>query len=276
MNAGSPDISAMIRRLAPLASLLGVLLFAPVLSAQVTVNLNSVIGAPGANAATVAGVGNAVNFTGYALNSGATTLTAAGSTGASSFDFNTGFADTQDRTTGSGAGAGNVFVDRKYDSGSTGTLYLDTDNNGSFAGESALTGFGMHGDTFVTFDLNVIRTNAGLAAGTAFTLTGGAGEANFTGYAKTSGAIILDSTQLAVFDWTETGPIAQFSTYSLSIAGSARYLTFIGLSGLDNNNWGAHVGFSNVQLVAVPEPAAIAVLAGCAALGLAALRRRRA
>ncbi len=266
----------MIRRLAPLASLLGVLLLAPVLSAQVTVNLKSVIGVSGDNAANVDGAGNAVNFTGYALDSGATTLTAAGSTGSSSFNFNTGFADTFDRTTGSASGAGNVFVDHKYDSSSTSTLYLDTDNDGSFLDESPLTGFGMHGDTFVTFDLNVIRTNAGLAAGTPFTLTGGAGEANFTGYVKTSGAIILDSTELAVFDWTESGPIAQFSTYSLSISGSARYLTFIGLSGRDNSNWGAHIGFSNVQLVAVPEPAAIAVLAGCAALGLVVFHRRRA
>jgi hypothetical protein len=170
---------------------------------------------------------------------------------------------------------GNVFADRKYDSSGTAALYLDTNNDGFFNDEIPMIGFGMHGDTFVTFDLNVIRSYAGLAAGTAFTLTGGAGEADFTGYVKTSGAIILDSTELAVFDWTESGPVAQFSTYSLSIDGSARYLTFIGLSGRDNSNWGAHIGFSEVQLVAVPEPAAMAVLAGCAALGWVGLRRRR-
>ena len=83
-----------------------VILAALPLSAQVTINLNSVIGPSGTNAADVDGVGNAVNFTGYALDTGVTTLIAVGSTGASAFNFSTGFSDTLDRSFGSTAGAG--------------------------------------------------------------------------------------------------------------------------------------------------------------------------
>ncbi len=243
------------------------------LRAQVVVNLNTVIGPAGTNAADVDGVGNAVNFTGYTLNTGATTLIAAGSPGSAAFDFNTGFADTLDRATGSVAGAGNVFADLKYDSSSTAPLLLDTDNDGAFGDNTPVTGFGLHGDTFITFDLDVIRANNALAAGTPFTLTGSAGMANFTGYGQTSAAIILDGSQLAVFDWQETPPVNQFSSYNLGIAGSARYLTFVGLSGLDASNWGAHVGFANVQLLAVPEPAVTSLL--ILGLGAVAWRRRR-
>lgn len=247
------------------------------LTAQVTINLNSVIGAAGTNAADVDGVGNAVNFTGYALNTGATTLIAAGSTGSSSFDFNTGFSDTADRATGSSAGAPNVWVDLKYDSSTTGTLLLDTDNDGAFLDNTPVTGFGLHGDTFITFDLAVIRANNSLAANTAFTLTGSAGVANFTGYGQTSAAIIIDGAQLGVFDLKESGPLNQFSTYTLTLSGSARYLTFVGLSGLDGSNWGAHVGFGNVQLQAVPEPSVAWLLgAGLAAAGFRRLRQSRA
>lgn len=246
--------------------------FSP-LGAQTTIDLNAVIGSPNTNAATVAGVGNAVNHTGYALGAGATDLLAPGSTGSSSFDFNTGFADTLDRAIGSTAGAGNVFADRKYDSSGTGPLLLDTDNDGAFLDGSPLPGIGMHGDTFITFDLVVIRSNHALAAGTPFTLTGLAGVADFTGHFKTSAAIILDGSQLAVFDWTESGPINQVSSYNLNVAGAARYLTFVGLSGLDANNWGAHIGFANVQLQAVPEPS-VAWLLGAGVIGLGWRRLR--
>jgi hypothetical protein len=244
------------------------------LPAQVVINLNTVIGPSGTNAADVDGVGNAVNFTGYALNTGVTTLIAAGSTGASSFDFNTGFSDAFDRATGSTAGAGNVFVDLKYDSSSTAPLLLDTDNDGAYLDNTPVTGFGLHGDTFITFDLDVIRANNSLPAGTLFTLTGIAGVANFTGHGQTSAAIILDGSQLAVFDWSES-PVNLVSSYTLTLAGSARYLTFAGLSGLDNSNWGAHVGFGNVQLQAVPEPPVhVLVAGGLALVGLLARRRR--
>jgi len=263
----------MDRRIALFLALLA--LTASRVTAQTVINLSTVIGIAGTNAADVDGVGNAVNFTGYALNSAATTLTAAGSTGSSAFDFNTGFSDTLDRATGSTAGAPNVWVDLKYDSSSTGPLLLDTDNDGAFLDNTAVTGFGMHGDTFVTFDLAVIRANNSLAANTAFTLIGSAGVANFSGYGQTSAAIIIDGTQLGVFDWTES-PVNQFSTYTLSISGSARYLTFVGLSGQDNSNWGAHVGFANVQLQAVPEPSVAWLLgAGLAGLGLRRLRKAR-
>ena len=251
------------------------LLCVATLPAQVIVNLNSVIGTAGTNAADVDGVGNAVNFTGYALDTGVTTLIAAGSTGASSFDFDNGFSDLQDRAMGSTAGAGNVFVDLKYDSSGTAPLLLDTDNDGAYLDNTPVTGFGLHGDTFITFDLDVIRANHSLAAGTLFTLTGIAGVANFTGHGQTSAAIIVDGSQLAVFDWTES-PVNLVSSYTLTLAGSARYLTFAGLSGLDNSNWGAHVGFGNVQLQAVPEPPVHMLVAGGLALVGFLARRRRA
>jgi hypothetical protein len=265
-------LRAMLRRLSTLC-IASVALFTPAVRAQVTVNLNSVIGASGTSAASVAGVGNAVNFVFTAVSPGTTTLTAPGSTGSSSFDFNTGFTDTFDRATGISPGSPAVIADRKYDSVTAFSLILDTNNDGSFGGESALTGFGMSGESFITFNLDVIRANNGLSAGTAFTLTGSAGIAN-TVLQPTSGAIIVDSSQRAVFDWT-SGAGNTFSTYSIGLSGSDRYLTFIGLSGLDLDYNYAHVGFANVQLTAVPEPSAYAVLAGLAALGLAALRRRR-
>lgn len=262
----------MIRR--TILLFLTLIAFAAPLAAQVVINLNSVIGPSGTNAADGDGVGNAVNFTGYALDTGVTTLIAVGSTGSSAFNFSTGFSDTLDRATGSTAGAGNVFADLKYDSSGTGPLLLDTDNDGAYLDNTPVTGFGMHGDTFITFDLDVIRANNSLAAGTMLTLTGIAGVANFSGHGQTSAAIILDGSQLAVFDWTES-PVNLVSSYTLTLAGSAKYLTFVGLSGLDTSNWGAHVGFGNVQLQAVPEPPVhVLVAGGLALVGLLARRRR--
>jgi len=268
-------LRAMIRPASTFIVIISAALLTPAARAQLTINLNSVIGVSGDNAANVSGALNAVNLTGYASNSGATTLTALGSSGSSAFDFNAGFSDAQDRATGSTAGTPNVFVDHKYDSSSTSALILDTNNDGLFSDESLspLPGFGMHGDTFITFNLDVIRANNSLSAGTPLTLTGAAGIAN-TILSPTSGAIIVDSMQRAVFDWN-SGAGNTFSTYTISLSGSDRYLTFIGLSGLDGNNFYAHVGFANVQLVAVPEPSAYAALAGLAAVGLATLRRRR-
>lgn len=244
------------------------------LAAQVTINLDAVIGVSGTNASSVDGVGNAVNLTGFADNSIATTLTAVGSTGSSSFNFNTGFSDTLDRAN-STASPGDVIADMKHDSGASGLFILDLDNDGAFADEiqSNLSGFGLHADNFITFDLEVIRANNGLATGTPFTLSGIAGQANYSVYTNTSGAIILDSNQIAVFDWNISH---QSDVFTLSIAGSARYLTFAGLSGLDLDYYGAHVGFANVQLQAVPEPSVAWLLgAGLAAVGLRRLRHAR-
>lgn len=248
---------------------------APAGRAQTTViNLNSVIGPSGTDAASVQGTGQAVNYVYFASNSGATALTAPGSTGSSSFDFNSSFSDHLDRATGSNpnSGAAHVFADRKYDSGSPSALILDLNNDGVFS-ENAVPGFGMHSDGFVTFDLAVIRTNSGLAANTPFVLTGVAGMANAPLNFATSGAIIADSTQLAVFDW---GTAHAIDSFSLSLTGSTRYVTFIGLSGLDKDNIYAHVGFGNVQLSAIPEPSTLGLLAlGLAALGLGVRRRTR-
>jgi hypothetical protein len=124
----------------------------------------------------------------------------------------------------------------------------------------------------VTFDLAVIRANHGLAADTAFVLTGSAGIAN-TVITPTSGAILIDGAQLAVFDWT-SGAGNTVSSYTLSLGGSVRYLTFAGLTGTDGDNFYAHVGFGNVQLTAVPEPATAALL-GLGLLTLAGRRRLR-
>lgn len=260
-------------RLATLLALASALLLTPAALAQITINLNTVIGPTGTNAAAVAGVGNPVNKTGVGNDGIATTLTASGSPNPTSFNFNSGFGDSLDRAIGSTASAGSVIADMKHDSGLSGAFILDANNDGSFS-ESVLPGFGLHGDTYITFDLDVIRANASLAPGTAFTLTGLAGQANYTPYGQTSAAIILDSSELAVFDWTQSGPTYQSTSFSLSIAGSAHYLTFVALSGLDLDNWGAHVGFANPQLQAVPEPSTLSVIVGVMVLTASILRRR--
>lgn len=247
-------------------------------AAQTVITLSSEIGPANTNAASVANVGQIVNRTGVASNSGATTVIATGSSGLAAFDFNTGFNDGFDRTIASSAGAGNVFIDRKYDSSGTAPLLLDTNNNGSFTDETALTGFGMHSDTFITFDLSVLRSFFDLASDTPFLLTGAAGVADRLDSGQTSAAIIADNTQLAVFDWRSSGPYNQYSTFSLSVSGSTQYLTFAALSGLDGSNWADHVGFANVQLtvMAIPEPATYGLFGlGLALVGIVAARRRR-
>jgi hypothetical protein len=280
-----------------------------------TINLDAVIGAPGTRAAigltTVAGepiapvgAGNVLNWNGAASNTGATQLS---SDGASTFNFNTGFADSLDRTTGTSLNHNATFADRKSEGADTYTdgadrLIFDKDNNGDFGNETdeapsdANTyglGFGMHADAFITFDLNKLRTDNGIASGSGFTLSGGTGVANFhpgkAGFnnPKNSTAIILDGVVVGVFDFNDvisgvttdangitTGtPGAgynQFQTFSnLAIPGSGHYLTFIGLSG-DTGISGAHMGFSDVQLF-TPEPSSLIAVVG----GVFALASRR-
>lgn len=240
---------------------------------QPIIDLNSVIGPSGTDAASVAAAGSAVNFVGFTSDGGATTLTAAGSTGSSAFNFNTGFTDAMDRSVGANpnSGAAHVFADRKYDSGTPSALILDFNGDTVF-NESVVPGFGMHGDGFVTFDLAVIRADNGLPADTPFVLTGAAGLANAP-YHQTSAAIVADSAELAVFDWTSANNTV--NAFSISISGSTRYLTFVGLSGLDQDMVYAHVGYANVQLTAaVPEPSTLALLA-LGGFALVAWRRRK-
>jgi hypothetical protein len=256
--------------------LLASLALGPSAWSQIVIPLDSVIGPAGTDAVSVLGVGNAVNQTGVPSNSGSTQLTAVSSTGSSWFDFNAGFADHVDRTIGATANNGthHVIADRGYDSANATSLILDKNNNGSFVDEvdnvpgdagTFNLGFGLHADGFITFDLAVIRANNGLAAHTAFTLTGGAGVNNNANAVNTSAAIVLDGTELAVFDWQTGAPYHQFDTFSLSIPETARYLTFAGLSGINYNISYDHIGFSDVQLTAIPEPGtgsmAIALLA---------------
>ncbi|MBI5689778.1 MAG: hypothetical protein HZC55_06735 [Verrucomicrobia bacterium] len=265
-----------------LAGLAGFGWLATTAAAQV-IALNGVIGPAGTNAATVAGPGNAVNFTGVAASAAPTLLTAVGSTGSSSFNFGTGFGAS--RSVASSAGAGNVYADRKYDSSTPAPLILDRNNNGSFADETDDApadpntfhlGFGLHADTFITFDLAAIRQANGLPANQAFVLTGSAGVADRLDSGQTSAALIVDSTGALVFDWRNAGPYHQYDTFTLTLSGTSRFLTFAALAGLDNSNWGDHVGFSNLQLSAVPEPsAAHLILLGVAAGALGGIRRWR-
>jgi hypothetical protein len=166
-----------------------------------------------------------------------------------------------------------VWVDRKYDSASTGPLLLDTNRDGSFEGENPLTGFGMHSDTFITFDLAAVRRNFGFDANASLTLTGWAGLANPGTLLPSSAAILADGVLLGVFDWNSS---SLFSTYAYTLAPTAQYLTFVGLSGTDADNFYAHVGFANVQLSAVPEPSVVALLgAGAGLLAGWSYRKRR-
>lgn len=264
--------------------LLAALALGPSAWSQVVISLNSVIGPAGTDAVSVLGVGNAVNQTGVPSNSGSTQLTAVGSTGSSWFDFNADFADHVDRTAGATANGGtnHVFADRGYDSASPISLILDRNNNGSFGDEvdnvpsDAGTfnfGFGMHADGFITFDLAVIRTNNGLAAHTALTLTGGAGVNNNGNAGHTSAAIVVDGSALVFFDWQTGAPYHQFDSFSLTIPDTARYLTFAGLSGTDYAISFDHIGFSDVQLTAIPEPGAAGLAFALLALGIAGWHR---
>lgn len=222
------------------------------LMAQVVIPLNSVIGPSGTNAAAVDGLGLAVNTTGVALNSGLTSLVAPDSPGPVAFDFNIGFADTLDRAIGSTAGAGNVYADLKYDSATTSPLILDLNGNGTFD-DAAQTGFGMHADTFITFDLAVLRSVHGVPANATMTLSGTGGIANAGSVLPTSAAILLDGVPIGVYDWS-AGAGTMTTNFTLSLASTGRYLTFAGLAGTDGDHFYAHVGFANVQLTAVPEP----------------------
>ena len=106
----------------------------------------------------------------------------------------------------------------------------------------------------MTLDLNVIRSQHGLAANQAFTLTGGAGVVMNTSGNNylTSGAIMVDGAYVKVMDWVQDTTSASYrlyDTYSIAISGSAQYLTFLGLSGLNGNDFTQdHVGFNNPQL----------------------------
>ena len=143
---------------------------------------------------------------------------------------------------------------------------------GSFDVTNA-TGIGAHANTFITFDLNVIRAENGLAANQAFTLTGGAGVTSIQyglpgGHLdQTSAAILIDGTPATVMDWINNAYASDYniySTYSIAISGSARYLTFAALSGLDQDgssftNHRDHVGFNDPTLTttATPEPTSL-------------------
>jgi hypothetical protein len=230
----------------------------------VNIQLNGVIGPAGTNAADVDGAGNPVNMVAAAVNSGATTLSTTGV----SFDFNTGFADTIDRT--GGFPAPHVFADRKGNSLATpaGPLILDKNNNGTAGDETDSApsdpntfhfGFGMHAAAFVTFDLDEIRADNGVIPNTSMTLSGGTGAANpVAGNGPTSSAILLDGSVLGVYDW-QNNLAGDFFSYNFSIPATGRFLTFIGLEGTDQAPDNAHIGFSDVQLAAqVPEPSALA------------------
>jgi hypothetical protein len=249
------------------------------------ISLNGVIGPAGTDAAAVQGAGRPVNQTGYASNAGATSLTTQGS-GGPAFDFNAGFPDGNDRATGSSAGAGHVIADRKYNSEAASPMILDMDNDAVFSDEvdSAPSdpdtfhfGFGMHADTFITFDLAVIRSQYALPAHSEFDLTGQVGLANVNLGYRTGAAILLDGNLLAVYDFDgRTASYHGVDSLNLSIPGDGRYLTFIGLSGLDGTNGWDHLGFRNVTLTPVPEPGSAALLlAALAPSAFFCARRRR-
>lgn len=222
------------------------------------------------------GVGNAVNLVGTTNNGGPTTL-AQGSGTLPTFDFNT--MPGGDRAQGSAPNGAVVVRDQKWNSVAGSPLILDFDNDQSFTDEIAQTGFGMHADAFITFDLDVIRASEGIPADMAFNLTGQVGVPDIHprvhGARWTAAAVLLDGNLLEVFDFDDAaGTYFQVDSYNLSIPGTGRYLTFVGLVGLDLNQAGAHIGFTNVVLTAVPEPSTF-VLFGLALIGLGPMLRRR-
>ncbi|MFN0125570.1 MAG: PSD1 and planctomycete cytochrome C domain-containing protein, partial [Verrucomicrobiales bacterium] len=210
------------------------------------------------------GDGNPVNCAGGISGAGPTAL-AQGVGTLPVFDFNSSFADSKSRTTGQSPGNALVYRDRKFDSENPGPLILDTDNDGDFSDETVQTGFGMHGDAFITFDIDKIRQDNSVTADQAFLLTGQVGVAHFrpgqtlgANYANKSAAILVDGRVVQLFDFTDQAkdsPNAyhQFATTdNLLIPGAARFLTFAGLSGLGGQIGGAHLGFANMKLTAVP------------------------
>jgi hypothetical protein len=210
------------------------------------------------------GESNPVNLAGGISGAGPTTL-AQGEGTLPAFDFTTGFADGKRRATGQSPGNAQVFRDRKFDSQNPGPLILDTDDDGDFSDETAQTGFGMHGDAFLTFDLNKIRQDNSLAAGQALLLTGQAGVANFrpgqtlgAPFENKSAVILVDGQVVQLFDFTDQAKDSptvyhQFGRADkLLIPGGARFLTFAGLSGLGGQIGGAHLGFANMKLTAIP------------------------
>ena len=165
----------------------------------------------------------------------------------------------QDRTSGESPGGAQVIRDRKFDSATASPLILDSNNNGSFADETAQPGFGMHANAFITFDLDKIRSENGLA-GQALKLTGQAGVANFrpgltfgAPHENKSAVILVDGLVVQLFDFKDQAAGSptvydQFGTTDLVIPGSARFLTFAGLDGLGTQIAGAHLGFANMRL----------------------------
>ena len=223
----------------------------------------------GENANGSEGIGNAINLVDNASNAGATTLAQGGTP--PSFNFNTMIGG--DRTTGGTPNGAYVARDQKWDSASATNLLLDFDNDRSFVDESPQIGFGMHASSFITFDLDVIDPNPlGSRA-----LSGNVGVANRTDAGSlTSAAILLDGVLLDVYDFD--GSVAtydQFASFNFTIPTTGRYLTFVGLSGLDANNFAAHIGFANVALnvVSLPEPGTC-LLVAFGLLSLTARRRR--
>lgn len=175
-----------------------------------------------------------------------TTLAAGGGT-LPTFDFNT-FGGV-DRTTGfDRADLLAVISDRTHEGAS---LLLDLDNDNSLSDESAQPGFGMHANRFVTFDLEVIRANAGLAADQAFLLTGFSGPTGssppMTGMSL---AILLDGVPLVVQD-VAVGARTSLA-FSELVSGAGRYLTFIALEGEGLEPQWDHGGFAQVGLVTTP------------------------
>jgi adhesin HecA-like repeat protein len=205
------------------------------------VSLNQFIGGPGANADDVDAPGNAVNLVATAIDAGSTALTSGGASPIT-FDFNT-FGGV-DRTSGfDRSDLLAVRADQKHDGTS---LVLDLDNDGSFADEIAQQGFGLHANRFVTFDLDVVRRDAGLGSTQAFTLIGVAGPANALPSTGMSLAVLADGIPLVMHD---VGAGASTSLpFSVSVAGSARYLTFAALDGIGLEPFSDHGGFTRVML----------------------------
>lgn len=211
-------------------------------------SLNAIIGRSGTDADAVDAPGNAVNLVGTAVDAGPTTL-AAGADPVPTFDFNT-FGGV-DRTTGFDRfDLLAVRADQKHDGAA---LLLDLDNDGVFTDETPQQGFGQHANRFVTFDLAVIRANAGLAADQGFSLTGVAGPANFLPASGMSLAILVDGVPRVMHD-VGTG-LTTSLPFTVPVGGTERYLTFAALEGPAPEPFGDHGGFAQVRLVPSAGPA---------------------